>query len=246
MNSTTFVLFGKYCPIMDQLGSKDSSRDFQLNYVISYFLSIFNTPYKRLKIDVMEREWKNLELWGKLNKAWVSRFQPLNRCALLGRLVQMRPLRFTIQKEKKRSHHPYSKLKSDHMMDHVKNSERFKASSWSNDMFGANEHELLVAFSKDHSYYTLCQKRWRRSHQRYVEMWCVACRRWKCSRSASTRIMLPIATFQDVTRFLRHRFPTCCHKSLFCIGFEKVYFVAWLVRMFWPNSKQQSTYSVDI
>ena len=28
INSTTFVLFGKYCPIVDQLGSKDSSRDF--------------------------------------------------------------------------------------------------------------------------------------------------------------------------------------------------------------------------
>ena len=39
MNSTTFVLFGKYCPIMDQLGSKDSSRDFQLNCVISYFFT---------------------------------------------------------------------------------------------------------------------------------------------------------------------------------------------------------------
>jgi hypothetical protein len=38
INSTIFVLFGKYCLIMDQLGSKDSSRDFQLNYVISYFL----------------------------------------------------------------------------------------------------------------------------------------------------------------------------------------------------------------
>jgi hypothetical protein len=57
MNSTTFVLFGKYCPIIDQLGSKDSSRDFQLNCVISYFfVSTFNTPYQRLKIDVMERE----------------------------------------------------------------------------------------------------------------------------------------------------------------------------------------------
>ena len=39
MNSTTFVLFGKYCPIVDQLGSKDSSRDFQLNCVISYFFT---------------------------------------------------------------------------------------------------------------------------------------------------------------------------------------------------------------
>jgi hypothetical protein len=53
MNSTTFVLFDKYCPIVDQLGSKDSSRDFQLNCVISYFLPTFNTPCKRLKINVM-------------------------------------------------------------------------------------------------------------------------------------------------------------------------------------------------
>jgi hypothetical protein len=37
MNSTTFVLFGKYCPIVDQLSSKDLSRDFQLNCVISYY-----------------------------------------------------------------------------------------------------------------------------------------------------------------------------------------------------------------
>jgi hypothetical protein len=55
INSTTFVLFDKYCPIVDQLGSKDSSRDFQLNRVINYFLSTFNTPCKRLKIDVIER-----------------------------------------------------------------------------------------------------------------------------------------------------------------------------------------------
>jgi len=39
MNSTTFVLFGKYCPIVDQLVSKDSSHDFQLNCVISYFFT---------------------------------------------------------------------------------------------------------------------------------------------------------------------------------------------------------------
>ena len=56
MNSTIFVLFNKYCLIIDQLDLKDSSRDFQLNYVISYFLPTFNTPCKRLKIDVMERE----------------------------------------------------------------------------------------------------------------------------------------------------------------------------------------------
>jgi hypothetical protein len=37
INIITFVLFGKYCLIVDQLDLKDSSRDFQLNYVISYF-----------------------------------------------------------------------------------------------------------------------------------------------------------------------------------------------------------------
>jgi hypothetical protein len=36
MNSITFVLFGKYCY---QLVLKDSSRDFQLNCVISYFFT---------------------------------------------------------------------------------------------------------------------------------------------------------------------------------------------------------------
>jgi hypothetical protein len=56
MNSITFVLFGKYCPIVDQLALKDSSRDFQLNCVISYFLSTFTTSCMGPKIDVMERE----------------------------------------------------------------------------------------------------------------------------------------------------------------------------------------------
>ena len=56
MNNNTFVLFGKYCTIVDQLSSKDLSRDFQLNCAISYFfLPTFNASYKRLKIDVMER-----------------------------------------------------------------------------------------------------------------------------------------------------------------------------------------------
>jgi hypothetical protein len=55
MNSTTFVLFGKYCPIMDQLGSKDSSRHFQLNCVISYFLPTFTTSCMDPKIDVMKK-----------------------------------------------------------------------------------------------------------------------------------------------------------------------------------------------
>ena len=56
MNSSTFVLFDKYCPIVNQLSSKDSSRDFELNCAINYFLPTFNAPCKRLKIDVTERE----------------------------------------------------------------------------------------------------------------------------------------------------------------------------------------------
>jgi hypothetical protein len=38
-NSTIFVLFDKYCPIVNQLGLKDSSRDFELNCVIRYFFT---------------------------------------------------------------------------------------------------------------------------------------------------------------------------------------------------------------
>jgi hypothetical protein len=72
MNSTTFVLFDKYYPIVDQLDSKDSSRDFQLNCVI-------NTPYKRLKIDVMEREWKNLEFGWHLTKPQIASRLPVRR-----------------------------------------------------------------------------------------------------------------------------------------------------------------------
>jgi hypothetical protein len=71
MNSTTFVLFDKYCPIVDQLGSKDSTRDFQLNCVISYFLPTFTTSCMGPKIDVMESE-KILTFGVHLNKALVS------------------------------------------------------------------------------------------------------------------------------------------------------------------------------
>jgi hypothetical protein len=37
INSIVFILFSKYCPIVDQLGLRDSSRDFLLNYVTSFF-----------------------------------------------------------------------------------------------------------------------------------------------------------------------------------------------------------------
>jgi hypothetical protein len=54
---------------MDQLGSKDSSHDFQLNYVISYFLPTFTTSCMDLKIDVMERKWKNFNFWSASKQA---------------------------------------------------------------------------------------------------------------------------------------------------------------------------------
>ena len=55
MNSIIFVLFDKYCSIVDQLDSKDSSRDFQLNCAITYFFYLY-------LIDVMERV-KKLRIW---------------------------------------------------------------------------------------------------------------------------------------------------------------------------------------
>jgi hypothetical protein len=58
MDSTTFVLFDKYCLIVDQLGSKDLSRDFQLNCVINYFLPTFTTSYMGVNIDVTKRAKK--------------------------------------------------------------------------------------------------------------------------------------------------------------------------------------------
>jgi hypothetical protein len=63
INSTIFVLFSKYCPIMDQLCSKDSSRDFQLNCIISYFFTYIYYFMHGPKIDMMEREWKNFNFW---------------------------------------------------------------------------------------------------------------------------------------------------------------------------------------
>jgi hypothetical protein len=35
-----FVLFGNLCPIIDLLGSKDLSRDLQLNCIISFFFRL--------------------------------------------------------------------------------------------------------------------------------------------------------------------------------------------------------------
>jgi hypothetical protein len=55
---------------MDQIGSKDPSRDLQLIYAISYLF------YQHLmlhacvqKIYAMEREWKNRNLEGEENQA---------------------------------------------------------------------------------------------------------------------------------------------------------------------------------
>jgi hypothetical protein len=55
MNNTIFLLFGKYCPIIDQLDSKDSSRDFQLNCILVIFLPTFTISYINPKIDVIEK-----------------------------------------------------------------------------------------------------------------------------------------------------------------------------------------------
>ena len=39
INSVIFVLFDKYYPNVDKLGSKDSSHDFQLNCIINFFFT---------------------------------------------------------------------------------------------------------------------------------------------------------------------------------------------------------------
>ena len=72
MNSTTFVLFDKLCLIVDQLGSKDSSRDFQLNCVISYFFYLHLMLHANVQKLMWWREWKNLEFRGNLNKTSLS------------------------------------------------------------------------------------------------------------------------------------------------------------------------------
>jgi hypothetical protein len=73
MNSITFVLFDKYCPIVDQLGSKDSSRDLQLNCVISYYfyLHLLLHAWIQRLMWWRERE-KILTFHVHLNKASVS------------------------------------------------------------------------------------------------------------------------------------------------------------------------------
>jgi hypothetical protein len=55
-------VFGNYYPIVVKLGLKDLSRDLLLNYVISYFLLIFNALCTCLKIDVMKKV-KKLKIW---------------------------------------------------------------------------------------------------------------------------------------------------------------------------------------
>jgi hypothetical protein len=70
MNSTTFVLFDKYCTIVDQLGLKDSSRDFQLNCVISYFFTyIYYFMHGSKDLCDIERVKKKSIFKVQLNKA---------------------------------------------------------------------------------------------------------------------------------------------------------------------------------
>ena len=50
-------VFDKYCPIMTYLGSKNSSRNLQSNYVISYFFYLHLLLHACVpKFDVMKRE----------------------------------------------------------------------------------------------------------------------------------------------------------------------------------------------
>jgi hypothetical protein len=63
MNSIIFVLFDKYCPIVNQLGSKDSSHDFQLNCVISYFFIYIYYFIYNFKDWCNGKKWKNSNFW---------------------------------------------------------------------------------------------------------------------------------------------------------------------------------------
>ena len=63
-------LFDKYYPILEQLGLKDSSRDLQINCVISYlFLSISNILCICRKIRCDWESCKVLDFWAYLNNS---------------------------------------------------------------------------------------------------------------------------------------------------------------------------------
>ena len=55
-------LFGKNCPIMDYLGLKDSSHDFSVNCVISFFFRLY------LVLHVCAARF---DVTGNLEKFWV-------------------------------------------------------------------------------------------------------------------------------------------------------------------------------
>jgi hypothetical protein len=65
-------LFDKQYPIMEQLGLKDSSRDLQINCVIS-FLSIFNVLCMCRKIRCDEKSCKVLGFRVYLNNAYAKK-----------------------------------------------------------------------------------------------------------------------------------------------------------------------------
>ena len=61
------IVFDNYCPTMDELGSKDSSRDFQLNCVISFCFCLYLMLHTcAARFDVTRN------FWGELNKAQVN------------------------------------------------------------------------------------------------------------------------------------------------------------------------------
>jgi hypothetical protein len=68
--------FDKYYPIVDQLGLKDSSRDFQLNYVISYFFYLHLLLHASVQRLMWWKESEKILIFGMhLNKA-LLRFFP--------------------------------------------------------------------------------------------------------------------------------------------------------------------------
>jgi hypothetical protein len=80
MDSITFVLFSKYYPIVDQLGSKDSSRDFQLNCVISYFFTYIYYFMHGSKDWCDGERVKKFNFWGASKQGLVCLSLPFNKC----------------------------------------------------------------------------------------------------------------------------------------------------------------------
>ena len=70
LGTITFLfLFGNYCPIIDKLGSKDSSCDLQTNCAINFYLYLYLMLFA---CDIRFNVTENFEfflVFGELNKA---------------------------------------------------------------------------------------------------------------------------------------------------------------------------------